>query len=44
MTLIGPSLESVRRMLKRQYTKSCVINMALQILDVSTFLDDLRSR
>eukprot|EP00081_Caenorhabditis_elegans_P017862 NP_498132.2 Uncharacterized protein CELE_T15B12.2 [Caenorhabditis elegans] len=33
MTLIGPSLESVRRMLKRQYTKSCVINMALQILD-----------
>ncbi|PIC40302.1 hypothetical protein B9Z55_011693 [Caenorhabditis nigoni] len=35
MTLIGPSLDSVRRMLNKQFSKPCVINMAVQILEVS---------
>ncbi|CAI2346947.1 unnamed protein product [Caenorhabditis sp. 36 PRJEB53466] len=33
MTLIGPSLEDVRRMLGKQYSRPCVVNMALQILE-----------
>ncbi|CAI5445772.1 unnamed protein product [Caenorhabditis angaria] len=33
MTLIGPALDSVRRMLRRQFSKTSVINMSLQILD-----------
>lgn len=41
MTLIGPSLDNVRRMLNKQFTKSCVINMSLQILDAVEIMHEV---
>uniref|UniRef100_A0A1I7U3J6 non-specific serine/threonine protein kinase n=1 Tax=Caenorhabditis tropicalis TaxID=1561998 RepID=A0A1I7U3J6_9PELO len=41
MTLIGPSLDIVRRLLNKQYSKSCVINMAVQILDAVEIMHEV---
>ncbi|EFP01217.1 hypothetical protein CRE_24496 [Caenorhabditis remanei] len=41
MTLIGPSLDSVRRMLNKQFTRNCVISMALQILEAVEIMHEV---
>ncbi|UMM25816.1 hypothetical protein L5515_005480 [Caenorhabditis briggsae] len=41
MTLIGPSLDSVRRMLNKQFSKPCVINMAVQILEAVEIMHEV---
>ncbi|CAB3402756.1 unnamed protein product [Caenorhabditis bovis] len=41
MTLIGPSLDQIRKMLNKQFSATSVINMALQTLDAIHHMHDV---